>query len=151
MEADTRSTDYHNNLVLYYIWTIYLIENREYWRAIIYGVYRSWTCDDVCNYEFILSCRFLFLYGKIPKNYRRNPGFSYAILGFDYWIYIWWSRTRYVNWSYCTLGSIIFCTSFFCSYWIHNSFCISDISSFFSCWTSQLTHCREFWFNFYCA
>lgn len=69
METDDCATRYNYYIVLCDFWTVYLISNWRSMRIFLYGIYRSMTRHDVDYYEFIFTCSFIILYGKIPENY----------------------------------------------------------------------------------
>lgn len=141
METDNCPTSDHDDTLLCDLWAIHRITNRSSGMTLLYGIHCSRTRYDVDYYEFIFPCSVIFLYGKIPENYRRDIGITNSILGDHIGIYHWGSYPRYDNRYHRTHGSDVFYACIICTYWTHNTLCVFDLTSLRPCGAPELTHC----------
>ena len=141
METDDCSTSDHDHPLLCYLRTIYRFTNWSSGLTFLYGIHCSRTRDDVDNYELFFSCSVIFLYGKIPENYRRDISFTNSILGDHIRIHHRRSDPRHDNRYHCTHSSDVFYSCVICAYVTHDIICIFDFTPLCTRMTPELTHC----------
>ena len=142
MEADHRPASHHNDTLLCDIRTIHRLTYRRGRGTLVYGVHRARTRDDVSDYELVLACGVVVLYGEVPEDDRRDTRIPNPIL--DHHIRI------YHRMSYSWDGhrgdrprcGDVFYFRIICSYWSHIPLCTPHFASLRTHLTPELTRCR---------